>query len=403
MRAFVLFFVAAFAVRVVVAWATGWHYVMRRTEMTEIARSLVVLGEYANPYFSVTGPTAHSTPLFPLFIAGMFELFGNRIIGQAAVFLTTCAVCALRCALVPLFAADAGLDRRAALLAGALSVFYIAALETEIGGGLDGPFVALALLAIAWMSLRLWRSGSWRDGTPWTFFALCGVSALLNPQLLAPVVAFVAVAFCFCPVGARRILLRRSLTLAAFVFLCLLPWGIRNWKVLHSFILLRDNFGLELWLANGPDRNVDLSNYSYWHPSANRNEAANVAELGEVRYNQAKLSEAIRWIRSNPAEFARLTGRRVFAWWFPPGSAPVMAAKWLMTLLSFLGLVLLWRRHRLLAVLFAATWVALPALYYVLSWSSRYRYPMEWQLVLCAAVCLTAIAARLTGDSELVQ
>ena len=100
------------------------------------------------------------------------------------------------------------------------------------------------------------------------------------------------------------------------------------------------------------------------------------------------MEEATSWIRANPASFGGLTLRRFIAWWFPPGNLPARATKWGLTLFAFAGLGILWRRHRLLAALFAVTWLTLPVVYYVIQWSSRFRYPMDWQLVICAAVAL---------------
>ena len=34
----------------------------------------------------------------------------------------------------------------------------------------------------------------------------------------------------------------------------LVPWTIRNYRVFGKFIVLRSNFGLELWLGNNPER-----------------------------------------------------------------------------------------------------------------------------------------------------
>jgi len=223
-----------------------------------------------------------------------------------------CAASALRCALIPLFVEDAGLGRGIAILSGVLSVFYIGALETEIRGGVDGPFVALSLLAIVWMSMRLWRTASWQTRTPWGFFALCGFSALLNPQVIPVIAGIIATGLCACAAEFRKRFLAQGVLTVACIFLFLLPWGIRNWMELDSFILTRSNFGLELWVSNGPDRTFDLpTNYGRLHPLSNRDEAAKLVHLGEVAYNKEKLQEATSLDTRAP----------VFFW--PPHCSPV--------------------------------------------------------------------------------
>ncbi len=389
LRIFWFFFALAFAVRIVIAWVSGYLFQMHVTEMLSIAINVANTGDYDNAYGYITGPTAHSTPPFPLFMAALMSVFGSGAAGQVAIATVTCAASALRCALTPLFVEDAGLGRGAAILSGVLSVFYIGALQTEIRGGLDGPFVALALLAIVWMSMRLWRSGSWRTRTPWAFFAVCGFSALLNPQVIPVIAGIAAVGLWACTAEFRKRFLVQAVWLAVSIFVFLLPWGMRNWMVLDSFILTRSDLGLELWLSNGPGRTFDLpTNYGNLDPAANQDEAAKVAAMGEAAYNRERMQEAVSWIRANPSPFARLTVRRFIAWWLPPGNGAIVAANAGLTLLAFAGLWILWTSYRLVAALFAVTWLTFPNLYYVIEWSSRFRYPMDWQLVICAAVAL---------------
>jgi len=355
--------------------------------MEAIALNLVEFGDY-----NLNGvPTAHCTPVFPLYLAGLFAIFGTGLLAQIVKVVLCCAVSALRCGLVPLFALDAGLDPRIAALAGGISVLYIGALETEISGGVDGPFVALALLILVWAVLRLWRDGSWQTRTPWWFFAFCGFCALLNPNLLPVMGGFLLAGSIACPAAMRKRYLRQTALVALGILLFLLPWAIRNYSSLGAPILTRSNFGLEFWVSNGPGRTFDLShNYGTFHPSASPTEAATLGDLGEVEYNRLRLAEATSWVQSHPAEFLRFTARRIAAWWFPPSPALLVAPFLVLTLLASTGLWLMFRRQPPVAWLFLLTWITFPDVYYMVQWSSRYRYPMEWQMLLCASVALLA-------------
>ena len=193
------------------------------TEMEAIALNLAEFGDY-----NLNGvPTAHCTPLFPLYLAGIFSIFGTGLLAQFVKITLTCAVSALRCGLVPLFAIDAGLDPRIGALAGGIGVLYIGALETDISGGLDGPYVALALLILVWAILRMWRDGSWQTRTPWWFFAFCGFCALLNPNLLPVIGGFLLAGAVACPAAVRRRYLRQTALLALGILAFLLPWAIQ--------------------------------------------------------------------------------------------------------------------------------------------------------------------------------
>ena len=408
-RMFVVFFVLALVFRLTIALAlrsgntsTAVEAIARQfrgvaqrdiwngntvTEMEAIALNLAEFGDY-----NLNGvPTAHCTPLFPLYLAGIFSIFGTGLLAQFVKITLTCAVSALRCGLVPLFAIDAGLDPRIGALAGGIGVLYIGALETDISGGLDGPYVALALLILVWAILRMWRDGSWQTRTPWWFFAFCGFCALLNPNLLPVIGGFLLAGAVACPAAVRRRYLRQTALLALGILAFLLPWAIRNYWSLGAPVLTRSNFGIEFWVSNGPGRTFDLPhNYGTYHPSSSPIEADALGDLGEVEYNRLKLAEAIDWVRAHPGEFLRLTARRFAAWWFPPRPAILVAPLLVLTLLASTGLWLMFRLQPLVAWLFLLTWITFPDVYYIVQWSTRYRYPMDWQILLCASVALFA-------------
>jgi uncharacterized RDD family membrane protein YckC len=53
-----------------------------------------------------------------------------------------------------------------------------------------------------------------------------------------------------------------------------------------------------------------------------------------------------------------------------------------------IGLYLLYYKHRPAALLILSVWLLYPPLYYIMLWSSRYRYPINWMMVLTVAVAL---------------
>ena len=218
-RMFMVFFVLALVLRLAVALASGMFHYPTRSEMEAIALNVVGYGGY--DLFS--GPTAYGTPVYPLYLAGLFGIFGTGLLAQIVKVTITCVVSALRCGLVPLFAIDAGLDPGIGALAGGISVIYISAVYTELSGGVDGPFVAIALLILVWAILRMWRDGSWQTRTPWWFFAFCGFCALLNPSLLPVMGGLLLAGAVACPAGARRRYLRQTALVALGILAFLLP------------------------------------------------------------------------------------------------------------------------------------------------------------------------------------
>jgi hypothetical protein len=396
-RLFVIFFVLAFVYRLAIAAATGMFHRSYFTEMEGIARNVAAFGNYALYYSS----SAFSTPVFPLFLAAVFKLLGTGLLARAAIILAASAASALRCALMPLFAIDAGFDPKLGILAGCLSLIYIGSLDTEINGGLDGPYVALAMLILIWAAMRIWRDGTWKSRTPWWFFVFCGFSALLNPSVLPVMGGLLLAGAVACPAQVRTRYLRQAALVVAGTLIFLAPWALRNYQKFGSPVLTRSNFGIEFWVSNGPGRTFDHpTNYGTYHPSQNAAEAVKVGELGEVEYSRQRFAEAMAWVRANPREYLRFTAERTVAWWFPPHPFVLLAPKAALTLLAFAGLWLMFKRQRLVAWLILITWITFPDIYYLVQWSSRYRYPMDWQIVFCAVVTLYAVWEELRRRHE---
>jgi hypothetical protein len=110
-----------------------------------------------------------------------------------------------------------------------------------------------------------------------------------------------------------------------------------------------------------------------------------------------KLREAETWIRGNPGEFAHLTALRFVAWWFPPGRNIFHRVFGMgFSVLALVGLGLMFRIKPVVAWLFLLTWMSFPTIYYLIQWSSKYRYAMEWELVVCVALTLGSVLKTLS-------
>src|SRR5271165_4238141 len=91
-RLFVVIFLLALVFRLALAWKTGMFHDFKRTEMEGIALNVAEYGGY--DLFG--GPTAYSTPVFPLYLAALYSIFGTALLAQIVIVTLTCAVSALR-------------------------------------------------------------------------------------------------------------------------------------------------------------------------------------------------------------------------------------------------------------------------------------------------------------------
>jgi hypothetical protein len=214
-------------------------------------------------------------------------------------------------------------------------------------------------------------------------------------------------------VAYRRRLKQRDWVWPTVVCVCgimafFLPWTIRNYRVFHRFIPLRDNMGIVLRLGT-------KGNSDYWGPYElgpwnSRAEWQEFKEHGETRYMDHKIEESLGFIRSHPEWYAWTTIRRaIFIWtgyWsldpgylreeeWDPYNIPFCSG---LTLLAGLGLYQGFRRRIPQMMPFAITIVIFPTIYYITSPEFYYRRPIDpLLLTLAVAAARDCLRFRVQG------
>jgi hypothetical protein len=389
-----LCFALALILRLGILFGAGIYRFHDRFEMASAAVSFARTGQIANAYMAMpTGPTAHVAPLYPMLIGVVYRIFGDGDTGETVKQVLASCISSARAPLLVLLALGLGLGEGVALSAGLISAAFIGAFETELKGDWEGPLAADALILLVLWGYRL----AWRR-VPRPLESLCyglawGVALLISPSLM-PVGAGLAILAAFS--AARKAPRASAAALACFGLGCMLslsPWIIRNYIQLGGFVWGRDNFGLELSLSNGPGAHwsnpQNRPRIFSMHPSRYRPAAERLRAQGELAFNEDRKREAFEWIRSHPRQFAWLTAQRTIHFWFPSGRnrahALLLAG---LTLLAFAGLGILWQHGSPAFPIIAVIWLAYPLLYYIIQWSSRYRQPIDWSLILCAGVAV---------------
>jgi hypothetical protein len=175
------------------------------------------------------------------------------------------------------------------------------------------------------------------------------------------------------------------------------PWIIRNALVLHAFIPLRSSFGYELWQGNRPNADGIFDDSLY--PVKCKPEYADYASQGELVYMHRKSALATDYIRLHPGEFVKVTIKRVVRFWGGTGgkeNSPFVVAHAMATsLLGLLGLVLLFKRCKPLAMLFLLPLLVFPLPYYVTDIKFRYRIEIDPLLTILSAYAILQLAASL--------
>lgn len=426
-------FVVAFAIRFLVVlcvyrdlpasvdhnefgWEQGW-----------IARSIALGRGFTSPFQPLDGqPTALVAPLYPYLLAGIFKLCG---LYTAAAALVASALNAFisSSVVVPVFllarkaagsatfpyhntrpwlrrspslVMQAFWIRRVPWIAATLWALYPFAIYYS-GTYLWDHTVTSALFAWTFLfALNLRRYGV----LGWSLWGLLnGITALSNPCILSLFPALVLVQVIGRGMQVRAGLLRVAAA-GGVLALTLLPWTVRNVRVLHASVPIRDGYWGEFYAGNNDD--TSHSNPGWTHPASNPAELKRYEQLGEIRYMAEKQELAMAHISTHPGAFAYACARRVVRFWtgFWSFSSSYLADEaldvpnvpfcTLLTIMTFLGMSTLLAQHRRVALCFLAALLIFPLPYYLTHASMDYRQPIEPEIVVLIAFGAAELGRR---------
>jgi hypothetical protein len=198
---------------------------------------------------------------------------------------------------------------------------------------------------------------------------------------------------------------------ALLVFaIALVPWTIRNYRVFGKFIVLRSNFGLELWLGNNPD--VTDTSAEWQHPNTNFAEGEKYKRMGEIAYMADKEHEAFAFMRTHPGKTLNLMFRRFISHWLAFSDSPAdvwengsiysksfLILNCLLAVLCLLGALYVHRSGDPEAFLFAMVLLVFPLVFYLTHASMRYRFPVD-PIMLILAVAAVAHLLSLARSQD---
>ena len=362
-------------------------------EVGNIAASLAHGNGFCCVFRQPTGPTAWVAPVYPLIVAAVFRVFGTFTLASfyATVILNS-AFSALAC--VPLhFSA-----RRVAGLPCAVLAAWLWGVSP---GGIIIPYAWIwdtslsAFLAALLLCLTLRLPDSPLLST-YTIYGLVWSLALLTNPSLGALLPFLLGWGLFRSSAPPPFKIKLAAASLAVIFLCCLPWTLRNYTQFHRFIPIRSNFAFEFWSGNNEifdpeSRTVNrITRYEQSHL---------YATMGENAFFDDKWQKASNFVRSNPGLYARLCGRRIVATWFgsesPWGdfrrtdsSLARLLLGWnaLIFPLMLVGFVRLFLQRSPYLLPLASFPLVFPIAFYLVHTSLRHRHPIDPVIALVAAV-----------------
>jgi 4-amino-4-deoxy-L-arabinose transferase-like glycosyltransferase len=388
-------------------------------EMGRVARSIATGHGFSSPYDGDTGPTAWEPPLYPYLMAGVFKVFGIYTHQSAWVLLTINSLLSTLTTIPIFLVARRTFSERVANWSAYSWALNPYVWYWSIHWIWDTTLTPLILACVFLLALELACVGAdafvrpakqsesgkaANDHWRWAAFGvLYGIGALANPTTLA----FLP----FCGLWIWRQRYRYGLAslggvaLSSVVFFAVLsPWVIRNYEAFGRFVFLRDDFGLQVRLGNGPYADGVLM--AYMQPNLNKLELEKFQRMGELAYAQADKQQAFSWIRENPGRFALISCKRFFYYWngvprATSSRSPVdfrTSAFLATSVLAIWGLILALSQRRPAAWLFAGLIILYPLVYYFVFPHARYRHPIEPELTVLIVFLLTE--ARRTKTAE---
>jgi hypothetical protein len=372
-------------------------------ELGRVARAIAAGEGFSSPLrIWDTGPTVWFTPIYPYLVAGIFKVWGiYSFMSQILIQTMNCAFAALT--IIPIYGiAKRTFGESVATGAAWTWALFPTAIFFPIQWIWDTALTALFFSLIFWATLGLRKK---RGLLPWAGYgALWVVGVLINPSIVSLFPFFLG--WLMWKARKESAPWAKPAAAALLVFtIGLVPWTIRNYRVFDKFIVLRSNFGLELWLGNNPDVTDTMSQWA--HPNDNPQEGEKYARTGEIAYMAEKQREAFAFMRSHPRDTAYFMFHRFANTWLGVTDTPLdywangplyakafLILNCLLSLLSLLGVLYAHRTGHPDAAPFGLVLLVFPTIFYVTHSSLRYRFPMDPIMLVLAA---SAVAHLLSA------
>ncbi|MFT4113283.1 ArnT family glycosyltransferase [Silvibacterium sp.] len=377
-------------------------------EMGRIGHALATGYGYGDPFHGHTGPTAWLPPVYPLLIAASFKLFGVYSNLSAWVLLAINSLFSALTVRTVWEIARRSFSRSVATWSTWIWAIYPAAMQYAVKWVWETALTAFLFSLVLVLALRMRGIGEERHESPtlgeWLGFGFVwAVIALTNPSLLLflPICGLWIVFG--CPLRDWQSQAVKAVAAALIFIACVAPWTYRNWKSLHAFVPLRSNFGVELYLGNGPGS--DGLEMGFEHPYMDPGQFALYRSMGEVPYSKMRGDKAKAYIGQHVGHFLHISLLRAYYFW---AGLPRTTTRGVMkeygpdinfditTLLGLFGLALALRRRIPAAGLYACAFAVLPLTYYAVTISARFRHPLEPLMAIFTVYLIQSAEKRWT-------
>ncbi len=347
------------------------------------------------------------SPFYPFFMAAIYALAGTK---TTAVFLVQFVLGSISAGLLYVLGRQL-FSRFAGTVAGLFEVFYGMAIFYE--GTLLTVIVIhvlmLLIVASAHWAIRQKHPGWW--ALPGV---LIGISVLTRPTIL-PFVGIVVVWMALAQwIQDRKKVIVASIVLSAATLTMILPVTLRNYVVMHEFMLTVGHGGLNFFLGNAnqatyyfkPFGDLGLSSRDMVKDFKHQAEKETGEKMTYSQSSQYWFEQATLDIKDKPGRWVKLLAEKFLMfindyefttsinYYAIQEFTPFLKWPWLkfgwLAPLAFLGMIFLWRDWRKLFLLYGLFAIYLFSNVAIFT-TSEYRYAIMPAIFLFAAGVLEAI------------
>lgn len=353
-------------------------------EMGWVGRALATGHGFSSPYFPLSGPTARVPPLYPWLLAAIFRVFGLYTLKSRFVILTLNSIFSALTCIPVYFSAKYSLGLRGAKAAAWAWAIYPFAIYFSADRVWEFALTAM-LFTVCFCIVQQITSAA--KPIAWLGFGvLYGITALSNPAVLSVLPFLLILALWRVRQSGGRWFLDGALTALGLVMI-IMPWTIRNYRVVHVLCPIRDNFWLEFYAGNFGD--TTDPNPAVVHPATSPVQMQKFLSMGEVAFMAEKHDLAINFVSHHPLFFVYVSLRRIVYYWTgfwsfssqyvrrEPFELPNMFFCGGVTLLMLRGARRFWRWNRTAALPYLVLIAVFPLTYYITHPLMDYRHPIE--------------------------
>lgn len=391
----VLFFIALFLRVIYIFTLNNTDIGTWDEEGWEIAKNLVE-GKGYKMWCGVGDLYSGRPPIFPLFLAGIFIIFGQNII-ITKIFL---AVFNSLICLVIFSLGKKIFNQKVGLMAMAVSAVY----PPFIYWGGQPTQETLTILFLALATLFLLKIEEKEKMFLYAILSGVFLGMLVMTRSMAYVLIFLFPLWSLFLFKNRKQGLIAAYLVLLPVILIISPWVIRNYKIHHTILLASTEGGMTFYAANNPDV-LTKGGGDFYVLGISTKEVENLSEIESDKYFYKK---GLDFIRANPMIYLRLVFERLIRFWrffphltsLPDSYKPIHIVLLLITdtpiiLLGFWGLIMLYKIEKKQAFLLILIFLNFMIISMLIRSSIRYRAPIMPYLIILACYPIYSLYTRI--------